>query len=248
MRSLQRMLAILEVAASNPDGATVAEIAESTGLPFSTASRLVNSLRGTQLLQSRGGNSYVIGSRIIQLARHGLEQNDIAVRARPFMVKVKELTGETVSLHVPFEDVRVCIAEVRSSHAICRALPVGEIKPIVGTATGEALLAGHSDAELDLFLESLGIGKPEVRSVRERVVEVREQGWSFVDTWTEGVSALSVPIWEGQRVAAALTISGPSFRYSREVALAHLEDALDAARGISRRRSTVSEKEQEHGT
>ncbi|MPZ27755.1 MAG: helix-turn-helix domain-containing protein [Micromonosporaceae bacterium] len=232
MRSLARVMAILEFVASNTEGATIAEIAKGVDLHIATASRLVHTLREESMLEQNRAHRYVVGNRVLSLARKGMDQNELVVRARPYMQRLRDLTGETVSLHVPYEGLRVCIGEVRSKHLISRALPPGDVKPVLDTATGEVLLINHTAEELAEVLAAHH-SKEDLAVVVRRVAGLREQGWSFVDTWVDGVGALSVPIDSGGRAVAALTVSGPSSRYTRTQAMVHLPDVQQAARQLA---------------
>lgn len=234
MRALTRLMAILELAASEIDGITIASIAAHTDMPISTVSRLVHTLTDNQLLELNANGRYVVGNRIISLARRGMDQNELAIRARSHMTVLRDLTEETVSLHVPYHHQRVCIAEVRSEHMICRTLPPGEVKPILGTATGDALLAGHSVEELVRVFDEASIEPAEQEEALRHLESVKKDGWSYVDTWVDGVAALGVPIVEFNRVVAALTVSGPSNRYDRNRAMQHITQVIAAARAISR--------------
>lgn len=232
MRSLARVMAILEFVASNTEGASIAEIAKGADLHIATASRLVHTLHEESMLERNRADRYVVGNRVLSLARKGMDQNELVVRARPHMQELRDLTGETVSLHVPYEGMRVCIGEVRSKHLISRALPPGEVKPLLGTATGEVLLIDHTAQELGQVLDFHG-GREDLTAVVQRVSQLREYGWSFVDTWVDGVGALSAPIRSGGKVVAALTVSGPSSRYTRERALVHLPEVQRAAQRLA---------------
>lgn len=233
MRSLSRIVAILEAVASSGDGLQTAQIAVKTGLPISTTSRLLTSLQDFDIIRQNDSERFVIGSLVLSLARIAAEQNEIFARARPFMSDLRDLTGETVSLHVPFQDKRVCIGEVRSKHPVSRVVPPGEVMPLIGTATGEVLLVDHPDDDIRALLAAQQFSKREIESVIERVHAIREQDWAFVDTWTDGVGALSTPIRSGGRTIAALTLSGPSYRFGVEEVRTFVADVIATARKTS---------------
>lgn len=233
MRSLARIMSVLECVSAHAEGASIVEIAKCAELHISTASRLAHALRDEGILELNSAERYVVGNRVLSLARKGMDQNELFIRAHPQMLRLRDVTGETISLHVSYEDKRVCIGEVRSQHQVSRAVPPGEVKPLIGTATGAALMIDLSEEELAGVLAAHGGAAAELPAIVAGVARCRELGWSFVDTWVEGVSALAVPLRSGGRVVAALTVSGPTSRYTEDVALTTLDNVLAAARQLS---------------
>ena len=73
-QSVQRAMAILRAAAERPAGDTASGLARSTGLPTSTALRLIHTLESEGFLTRQGNGRYVIGLGLARLghdAGHG---------------------------------------------------------------------------------------------------------------------------------------------------------------------------------
>ena len=97
MQSLERAFMILRALSLGPSGVT--DLAERTGLPKSTVSRLLSSLDVERAVRQNDDGIYELGDGIAELGlalRDG--QNAIDV-ARPHMAELLELTGEAVGLN-----------------------------------------------------------------------------------------------------------------------------------------------------
>ncbi|OSM44171.1 IclR family transcriptional regulator [Nesterenkonia sp. PF2B19] len=96
---------------------------------------------------------------------------------------------------------------------------VGQRGPLHATSTGKILLAHADQDEFDRLVErgldsftGMTMTDPEV--LRSELETIRHRSWaSAVAEWEQGINALAVPVRgkDGQ-VAAALSITGPSFR------------------------------------
>lgn len=236
MRTLERVVGILEVVAENPAPMTASAVAGAVGLSLSTTSRLMRELSEEGLLE-RGyeGGAYSLGARVLSLARAALQPSDLLEAAIPEMQALRDLTGETVSLHVRRGGSRVCMAQVQSPHPVRRVVPVGFMAPLHIGATGEMLLAQASTHEVDAYLEEVGLSRAKRSEVKRRVKAARDQGWAAaVDALAEGLSGVSVAIGNGEEILAALTVSGPANRWTMEVMENVVPDVHASAARISR--------------
>src|SRR3954462_3787280 len=78
----------------------VGELAEGTGLPKSTTSRLVGALERRGLIQRAGDRRVVPGPVLLRFAHRdtGASLGDLAL---PSLRRLSELSGETINLGVP---------------------------------------------------------------------------------------------------------------------------------------------------
>lgn len=235
MQALDRLIAILEAVAARTHPAAPAEIAQEMKLPLSTVARLMRQLADAGLLyRSPEEGRYSLGSRVFALAGNGLANIGLAESALPAMRELRDACGETVSLHVLRGAQRICIAEVQSQHPVRRVVPPGMAQGIPGTATGEALLAGARESEVEAALAGAELDAGARRQLDARLASVREQGFSVRDDFVENLTGISVPIRQGGRTIAALTVSGPSSRFDRLAAEQLAPQLLAVADGLSR--------------
>ena len=158
MRALERLIAILEAVADDSVAATTTAISTRVGLSLSTTSRLVKELEQEGLIERTYDNGpFTLGGRFLALARSAIQPASLLNAALPVMEELRDLTQETVSLHIRQRDVRVCIAQVESRRQVRRVVPVGYEVGINVGATGEVLLAGFPAPDLEAYVDSLGL-------------------------------------------------------------------------------------------
>ncbi len=236
MRALVRIVAILEaVATAQP--ATVTSVAARVGLSVPTASRLMRELVDEGLLdRSDATGAYALGGRLIAIARTASEGNPLLEIALPIMEEIRNLTEETVSLHVRAGQARLCIAEVQSRHAVRRVVPVGLTLPLHYGGTGEVLLANLDESERDDYLRQLNLSTSERRRLETRLAKTRATNYAIaVGAFERELAGFAVPVSTSDGQVAALAVSGPSSRWTPSVMRRHAKRIQHLATQISAR-------------
>ncbi len=216
MQALRRLIEILETVAAAPQPVGAAEVALAMGLPLSTVARLMRQLLDEGLLvRAPDSGRYALGPRLFALtSAGGRGRASLLDVARPALERLRDETGETTSLHVLSGTQRVCVAEAQSHHPVRRVVPVGLAQPLVGTATGEVLLAAATDDARGAALDGLELSAAGRRRIDRRIAAVREDGFAVVDAWVSGLTGISVAIPGAADGAVALSVSGPSERFT----------------------------------
>ncbi len=235
MRALQRLVAILEAVAHDGAPASMTLVADRVGLSLSTTARLMRELEQEGLLErDAAGGAFSLGSRLLALARNAIQPSDLLDAALPVMRELRHLTNETVSLHIRRQHLRVCVAEVESTLQVRRVIPVGFTVPLKNGATSEVLIAGFGPGELANWLEATGLSRKQCRELELRLREIRRDGWALsVDTVEPGLAGIAASVHDGSRIVAALSVSGPSARWTVSVMRSLTEDVVGAANRIS---------------
>lgn len=162
--------------------------------------------------------------------------------ARPYMVALRDETGETVGISITAGTARVFIDEVQSTHALRFASELGRMYPLWSGANGRVLLSGMTEAEAERVLSSREyddvVQHPlSAEETRARLAQIRQDGHAeAADEAIGGISSLAVPITDGSgRVLAARSVSGPSERLMGTRAQATLPRLRAAGEAISAR-------------
>ena len=241
-QTADRAIQVLLLVARSDEPLSLSEISRRTGFNLSATHRLVQALTNHSLLaRDRGRRAFVAGGGLIALAAAVMQRVSVPEAAVPAMERLRALTSETVSLYVREQQHRICVAVVEGLHPMRWVVPVGDRQPLYVGLTGKAILAFLPEAEIAEVLDSAereGVDRARIESQIERV---RATGYLVdVGDRVAGVGGLSVPIFDTSGVVAALTISGPSDRFTKTVAeqtaLAVLEEgaAISAALGAAR--------------
>jgi DNA-binding IclR family transcriptional regulator len=237
-QSVQRALAILRAAAERPAGDTASGLARSTGLPISTALRLIHTLESEGFLTRQGNGRYVIGLVLARLGHDAGHGDLLDATARAALDRVAAETRESVTLSVVRgREALDVVLQVDAPHLIQAVNWVGRRYPLHASSSGKVLLAAFEPARLGRFLEAplerqtaATITDPQV--LRREIELVAERGYAeIVDELEDGLASVSVPIVEGEgRLVATLNVTGPSFRLDarrRIAALTPMRAAVD---------------------
>jgi len=179
------------------------------------------------VVQDTVSGRYGLGPTIMTLARILLQRSDqdeLAVVAIPHLERMRALTGETVGLHLPMGELRLCVVELVSREPMRTATGVGRTFALPAGAAGKILVA-WSDERLEIVEEHSAASQRVRRELRRTLSEVREHGYatSFGET-IPGASAVALPVvGPNGDVRAAVNITGPSGRWTLDRMLSNLD-------------------------
>ena len=194
----------------------IGELSESAGLPKSTTSRLVGALERRGLVQRAGDRRVAPGPVLLRFAHRDLGASLVEIAA-PALKALSQLSGETINLGVPTPLGVEHLAQEDSRHFVGGTNWVGRRVPYASTANGKVLKA---------FASRGADGE-----------EIRTRGYATaVDELEHGLAALAAPIFgpDGD-VVAALSISGPTIRLTRDRIAELLPALLEQAGLVSMR-------------
>ena len=243
VRSVGRAVDLLLALAHGPQ--TLGRLAERTDLSKATVHRLLASLGHGQLaIQDPSTGDYLLGPGCFVIAdavMRGL--GGLGVLARPVLERLRDTTGETVTMHVRAGSQRLCVEELVSLQSVRYTAGVGTATPIHVGSAGKLLLAyTNKDERTDLLDHSTldpitGATITDRAELEAEVEEVRRLG--YAESHGErvvGASAISAPILSSDgTILAALSILGPDGRLTQERVDEFRPAVLAAASDISDR-------------
>ncbi len=225
VQSIQRAVAILRCFSESEPELSVTELSQRLNLHKSTISRILGTLERERLVARNPQNGkYHLGLGMVSLAGVALGRLDVRGVAQPFLNELVEITQETVNVVVLEDHEGVNIDRAASPKAIRYVGWIGRRIPLHCTAPGLVLLAYlPADGQRALLRRPRRAYTPHTvtggQALRSRLEAVRRQGYAVVhEEWEEGYSGMAAPIFDhGQRVVAALSITGPTFRMRADV-------------------------------
>ena len=241
--SVRRITAVLDALAGSDRPIGVSELSRRTGLPKSSAQRLVRALVGAGLLERRDAG-YCLGLRLFELGQRVPRQKDIRDAARPYMADLREVTRLTVNLAV-LEGLEVVYLDVvRGPDS--PALPTSPGGRFLAHATGigKAVLAFSGPATIDHVLDH------PLRQVSDRTItdparlrteldRIAVEGIAYDrEESRQGVVCAASPVFgEDGEVIAGLSVSGWQTRMDLERAAAAVRtSAMSLSRALRQRR------------
>lgn len=218
------------------------DISQRLGLHKSTTHRLLSVLKKKGLVvMDPTTQLYSLGPALIDLAWIVLRQQDLRTICRPFMEQLRQVTNETVSLHIRMGHKRVCVEELESDQEVKYSQALGLTAPLHVGAPGKALLAFLPEAELERLLQTLPLAPitPEtitdLPALQAELDQTRARGYAVsVGERSVWAAAVAAPIRDrsGQTVAA-VSVMGPSHRLTAEVLPALGKRVMAAVRDVS---------------
>lgn len=187
-RAVDRALRLLSILAESEDAVSLMDGSREAGLPPTTASRLLRSLESSGFVSRDRAGRYLVGSRFLKIAATALNSRPYLRTGRLHLEVLAEETGESAYLGVADES-RQCVIYVQhvpSQRAIRYWDGLGRIVPIKGTAIGAALT---------------GQAGPKSYIVKQGGVE-------------PDVTAIAAPVRWLDKIVAAISVIGPTFRIS----------------------------------
>src|SRR4051794_19149478 len=144
---------------------------------------------------------------------------------------------ETVNVYVARDIVRVCIAQQESPQPLRHVVHVGDELPLWAGASAKVLLRNASPALLSRVARSSPYGEGHVQRLQEWIDEAVHRGYAVsAGEREEGLSAVAVPILgRSGAVVAALTLSGPTVRFTDDRIAVFAEALLAAAAQMNER-------------
>lgn len=196
------------------------ELASASGIPKSTASRLLGALERHGLVEQDGSRGRLRpGPAILRVAERGMLQRNVVELAGDSLHRLSEASGETINLAVPGRGTVEHVAQVESTHFLGAGQWLGRAVEYHCSANGKVFLAyGRAPmptAPLTVHTERT---ITDLARLRAELVTVRHDGFaSAIDELELGLAAIAAPV-RGERgdVVAALSISGPTLRMTPE--------------------------------
>jgi DNA-binding IclR family transcriptional regulator len=243
VQSVDRAVSVLEILAQRGE-AGVSEVAAEIDVHKSTAFRLLGALEARGLVeQTTERGKYRLGFGIVRLAGAVTGRIDIAQQSRPVCERLAEEIGETVNIGVLQEHYAINLYQVRGPGAVGAHNWVGQLTPPHATSSGKMLLAHLPSAERAELLAESGMKKftPHTITARTKLdkdlAEARERGYAVTLEELEiGLHALAAPIRSRDgEVVAAISASGPAYRFTEERMHELAPMLIGGAEEISRR-------------
>ncbi len=219
--------AAVVLAAVEPGPATLAQLVAITGLARPTVHRLAVALEHHRLLGRDLQGRFVLGPRLGELASAAGEDRLLAA-AGPVLTALRDQTGESAQLYRRQGNSRVCVAAAERPVGLRDSIPIGSALTMLAGSAAQVLLAWEDPDRLHRGLQGARFNATALSGVRRR-------GWAqSLGEREAGVASVSAPV-RGQsgRVVAAVSVSGPLQRLTRQPGRLHAPAVIAAALRLS---------------
>ncbi|QIO37484.1 IclR family transcriptional regulator [Bradyrhizobium sp. 1(2017)] len=199
-RSLERGIEILRTFRPGVDTLGNGEIAERTGLPRSTVSRLTKTLVEFGMLDEvRTARNYRLSAAVLSLG-HAVRMGSPVLKVLgPLMRAESTRRRLNVGLATADRAMMVYLESIRyNSRPTLRSIVAGQQVPMELTSLGRAYLAAVPDADRDRLIaqfrrRSAAATKALIADIQKSIRAIRRDGYCAV-SWQPGVLAVATPI------------------------------------------------------
>ncbi|MCK2216020.1 IclR family transcriptional regulator [Actinomadura sp. ATCC 31491] len=214
-RGIDILLALAQ--APGPGPVSLAQLCRSTGLPKSTAHRILGVLCGRGLVR-RAGTGYLPGELLDVLAGGGRARVPGTRRVvLPYLLYLYETTRQTVNLAVPCGLEARYVERLYGHNRVGTPSDAADLAPLHCTATGKALLA--FDPRLRQELLARGTFERMTRRtittparLERELAQVRRHGVAYAqEEFADGVACVAAPVFgPGGRIRMSLGVAAPA--------------------------------------
>lgn len=220
----------------------ISALAERLHLAKSTVHRLASTLVEAGMLEQSPNGQYRLGLAVFELGSLVRRKLDLSFEAKPWLMTLREQTGETVDLSILDHDGVVCVNFLESQKVNRISSGIGLRKPVHCTAEGKVLVAFQPPQVIDRIIASTHERRTprtliDPDSLREELARIRSRGYAVDDEEYEiGVRSIAAPVRDdtGSSVAA-VGVTGPTQRLTKNRLTVISRHVDAAAKAISLR-------------
>jgi DNA-binding IclR family transcriptional regulator len=242
IQTLDRAFQILDCFSLEDYELGVREVSRMTNLSSSVCGRLMVAMKSWGVLSQNGiTKAYTIGPKSLRWAEIYSANLDIRIVALPFINQLLLQSKETISLYILDDDERLCIERMESAQNVRIVARIGRRLPLYAGSAGKVLLAFLSSKKQEEIIQKTEF-KPftentiiDPQALREELKVIRNKGYALSNgEWVADASGVAAPIFDHKgAVVAALTISGPSNRFTSTAVQTHIKNVINSAEQIS---------------
>lgn len=183
-------------------------------------------------------DKYRIGPIMLHYARVYKSKYDFHEIAKPYIVELAELTGETVVITKAMNNIGICIDRINSKNVINITADIGKPISLLRGASGK-IVGAHLDEEelLSVYEFEKEYLNQSFDEIKEKLKEIKDKGYSIsfeeFDKDTAGVAAPILDI--DSKFVAGVALIGPIFRFNEENIKFYTESVVKCAINISQK-------------
>lgn len=205
---IDRVSLVLD-AFDGPGRLTLAQIVRRTGLPRSSAHRMLERLVNLRWLR-RDGFDYELGVRLVELGNLALQQDRINRAAIPLLRDLHRATGLVVHLAVLDGPDVVYLEKIGDEVVAAIPTRVGGRQPAQCTAVGKAILAYNDSSAVDLANRRTRYSVATTAQLVAELDRVRAHGVATErEESLRGIGCVAAPIGPMGEAVAAVSVCGP---------------------------------------
>ncbi|MFT3868362.1 MAG: IclR family transcriptional regulator [Nibricoccus sp.] len=240
--NLRNACQLLKALAEGAEPRRVADLARRSGIPATSALRIVHTLEQEGFIRKDRGELR-LGPSLIYLGNAALKDTALIQEAQPILQALTAATDETAHVAVPCDQRALIVAVNDSPHPLRAASRPGALTNLHCSSTGKVFLAYTFHDQLEALLPSLNLSKrtkntiTTVAALKKELALIRKQGFSVDNEEIHpGVRCLAAPVTGADgSVVAAIGITAAATRFTKADNNRIAEQVTAVASALARR-------------
>lgn len=249
VHSIIKAVRILEFLCDRKEGATLAEIAQETGLAKSTAHRVLAILEDQEYVaRIEKNDGYRIGSKAIVLGQRSMHlYDDVTNLAIPHLGRLHDAFGFTVNMGRLENSVGVYMFKIDPPIGMMKtSVFIGMQFQLYCSALGKCMLSGFTPEQVEEYWSRISdrLRQPTANTINDKerllaeLAAVRRDGFAMDNEENEiGISCLAAPVRDfNHRITHAVSVSTNTIKLNQagfdRVARAVMEQAMAISREL----------------
>lgn len=247
MNTLDKALNILELFLSPEESPqeeiSLTELAKLSGFNKSTVKRMVSILvRRGYLKQREKGGKYSLDTKFLDFSGVIKRRSKIRDKAIPYLLKLAQLTRESVILSILDGQYAAYNETIPSEHALKIVPDEGTKVPLYCTGVGKIFLASMTEPEVENYINSTKLESYTANTItnpdylKAHIAIITKEGIAFEEEeFVLGIRNVAAGIRNSEgKTVAAVGVLGPSVRLSRQHMTEIAPDVKKCASEISK--------------
>lgn len=218
-----RIISILELISSESKGCKLTEISNRLGIPLGTLSPIVHTLKENKYLNyDENSQIYTLGIGLFEIGSRYMQCSHSFEDVTSILQEIVRRCGETTHFGILDGGNVLYLSKVDSTEPIRMYAAIGKRLPAYGTGIGKALLANCTLEDLHrMYPEGLqALTAHTITDFDElyrQLQEVKRTSLAYeCEESNELIRCVAKPIYKNNTIAAAISVSVPTFRYTAE--------------------------------
>ncbi len=225
IQAVSHALDLLEQFHGEIDELGVTELSKRLKLHKNNVFRLLATLESRNYIeQNKVTENYRLGLKTLELGQTFIKQMGLLRQSRPVLESLVKECNETTYVAI-LKDFHIVYLDVMETDLTVRVVPrVGARLPAYCTAAGKVQIAYMTDEELENYLPTKEMKRYTPKTITDRdelkkhLKQIAAQGYAIDNEELDaGVRCVGAPIRDyTRRIIGAVSISGPSMRFTDE--------------------------------
>ena len=187
----------------------------------------------------KDGEKYRLSARFLGIAEEVKNQVCNYQAIKEELDELADQTEEVAQFGIEEHGKIRYLYKAKGSKGVDAASSIGGQLPLHSTALGKVILAHLSDERVDEIIENQGLSEKTEHTITDRtsldeeMEIIRERGYALDrEESTIGLKCVSVPVMDNDEILGALSVSGPSSRFSETRIEEEILDLLQNASNV----------------